>query len=289
MSIDMRPFDLPTMVGMLITDHAASLAEGDVQVGLRLHGGAGGLLFGDARRIAGVLERCVGRMLDARPGRLDISARNGRTNNHAAQLLICIAIDVPIARDEALALQALLAPVLRRLGARLSISHDTPRDRTDPAGTSLEIEIAVERHHPGLPEGTPTLLDRPMRVLYADDDTISRYVMKAMMDHVGAESFAAENGADTIHAWRKQDCDVILLDILMPKIDGVTVARRIRAEESISGRRRTPIVAVTASATPQQAEICRSAGMDALVTKPLELDYLYATISRLTGHRLMRL
>ena len=73
--------------------------------------------------------------------------------------------------------------------------------------------------------------------------------------------------------------DLILMDIQMPIMDGITAATEIRKAEGATGRRRTPIVALTANALTHQVEEYLAAGMDAHVAKPIEIAKLYDAIS----------
>ena len=83
-----------------------------------------------------------------------------------------------------------------------------------------------------------------------------------------------ENGVLALEAWRAEDWDVILMDIQMPVMDGLTAARAIRAEEAQSGRPRTPIIALTANAMAHQVAEYRAAGMDGHISKPIVVEEL---------------
>jgi CheY-like chemotaxis protein len=88
-----------------------------------------------------------------------------------------------------------------------------------------------------------------------------------------------ENGADAVDAWRAAHWDLVLMDIQMPVMDGVTATRLIRQAEREAGRPRTPIVALTANALSHQAAEYVAAGMDGLVPKPIEFSQLLAAIA----------
>ncbi len=111
--------------------------------------------------------------------------------------------------------------------------------------------------------------DREMRILAAEDNGVNRLVLSTLLEQFGAAPVMVENGALAIEAWRTGDWDVILMDIQMPVMDGLTAARAIRAEEARSGRPRTPIIALTANAMAHQVAEYRAAGMDGHVSKPI--------------------
>lgn len=87
-----------------------------------------------------------------------------------------------------------------------------------------------------------------------------------------------ENGEEAVARWREGNFDLILMDLQMPKVDGVTAAKTIRRLEKESGRESTCIIALTAHARPEIEEECFEAGMDTFITKPVNSRVLYAAI-----------
>jgi len=88
----------------------------------------------------------------------------------------------------------------------------------------------------------------------------------------------AENGARAVELCSQAHYDLILMDVQMPVMDGLTATREIRRSEQLD--RRTPIIALTASAITDELERCIGAGMDGLLTKPLEPMRLSETVAR---------
>ena len=97
---------------------------------------------------------------------------------------------------------------------------------------------------------------------------------------MGLEPTLVENGAEAIEAWKSGQWDVILMDIQMPVMDGVTAAREIRTFEAREDRRRTPIIAVTANAMSHQVAEYIEAGMDDVAPKPIDAAKLFEAIER---------
>ena len=120
----------------------------------------------------------------------------------------------------------------------------------------------------------------PIRILAAEDNEVNRLVLTTLLAQAGVALTLVEDGAQAVDAWRQGDWDVILMDIQMPVKDGVTAAREIRAEEIMAGRRRIPILAVTANAMPTQCAAYQAAGMDLVVPKPLEAGRLFHAIDQ---------
>ncbi len=118
-----------------------------------------------------------------------------------------------------------------------------------------------------------------LRLLAAEDNPTNQQVLTAVLGSLGIEVQIVPNGQEAIEAWRTGSFDLILMDIQMPVLDGIAAAARIRDAEMKSGRRRTPIVALTANALTHQIEEYLAVGMDAHVAKPIEIARLYDTIS----------
>ncbi|HEY9217249.1 MAG TPA: ATP-binding protein [Phenylobacterium sp.] len=119
-----------------------------------------------------------------------------------------------------------------------------------------------------------------LRLLAAEDNETNQQVLSAVMASLGIDVEIVEDGAAAVEAWRKGDYDLILMDIQMPVMDGIQAARAIRNAERKEGRRRTPIVALTANALSHQVEEYLAAGMDGHISKPIEIAKLYDGIVR---------
>ena len=119
-----------------------------------------------------------------------------------------------------------------------------------------------------------------LRVLVAEDNEVNRRLAVRLLERRGHDVVGVEDGARAVAAVQEDRFDLVLMDVQMPGMDGFEATRRIRAAEKASGRR-TPIIAVTASAQKGDRERCLEAGMDGYVTKPVEAENLYATIERI--------
>jgi len=118
----------------------------------------------------------------------------------------------------------------------------------------------------------------PLRVLAAEDNAVNQLVLQTLLQQVGVDPVLVSDGAQALASWRDGEWDLILMDIQMPVMDGVTATRAIRGEEAASGRPRTPIVALTANVMDDQVRAYRTAGMDDVVAKPIEARRLIEAI-----------
>lgn len=117
-------------------------------------------------------------------------------------------------------------------------------------------------------------------ILIVEDNEKNRKLLRKVLERLGYRTIEVETGEDAIEAARAHSPDLVLMDYLLPGIDGIETFRRIRADPGI---RRMPIVAVTASAMPEDSARMRRAGFDGFETKPINVKRLIATIESLLG------
>ncbi|WP_293905239.1 ATP-binding protein [Phenylobacterium sp.] len=119
-----------------------------------------------------------------------------------------------------------------------------------------------------------------LRLLAAEDNEINQLVLTTLLGQLGIETTVVADGAEAVAAWESAEWDAILMDVQMPHTDGPTATRLIRQREAELGRRRTPILALTANTMSHQAEAYLAAGMDGVVAKPIEVGQLLAALQR---------
>ncbi len=116
-----------------------------------------------------------------------------------------------------------------------------------------------------------------LRVLVAEDNPVNQKLIRALLLKFGSIVSIAANGLEAIQQMRDHDFDIILMDIQMPLMDGLTATRSIRRE--IAADRQPAIVALTANAMPGDREICIEAGMDDYLAKPLRMQKVRRVLS----------
>jgi len=117
------------------------------------------------------------------------------------------------------------------------------------------------------------------RVLVVDDNSVNRRILARQIELAGASTDTAAGGEEALELMRRAPYDLVLADLQMPGMDGFELAGRIRARETAERATRTPILAVTASALEDQEQKAREAGMDGLITKPIGVEQLRATLA----------
>ncbi len=129
----------------------------------------------------------------------------------------------------------------------------------------------MDRKNPALPR---------MKVLVAEDDPAQLKLLRVFLEHLGQEVVCAENGEEALHAFRETQPDLVLMDILMPGIDGFEATSRIK---DMAGDAWVPVVFLTA--LQQQASVIAglTAGGHDYIVKPVDLDVLEHKLHALIG------
>lgn len=123
------------------------------------------------------------------------------------------------------------------------------------------------------------------RVLVVDDSEVNREVAGEALGRLGVIVTLAEDGLQAIEALQVSTFDLVLMDGSMPVLDGFEASRRIRAEETETGRTRTPIVALTAHVVGAGADAWQTSGMDDVIHKPFTLADLTRILGRFCADR----
>ncbi len=122
-------------------------------------------------------------------------------------------------------------------------------------------------------------------VLLAEDNHVNQMLAVKLLKKQGHETTVAENGRIALEDWQAGHFDFILMDMMMPEMDGLEATRRIRVAERSRGGGHIPIIAMTANAMTGDRERCLDAGMDGYISKPVKPDVLYEEIDRVLNGR----
>jgi PAS domain S-box-containing protein len=160
-----------------------------------------------------------------------------------------------------------------------SIAVDSPAGRGATFLVALPLSKLSGRSAPAdHPEHRVSRQWAPIRILAAEDNGTNQLVLRTLLNQAGLEVRIVADGMEAVAAWAEKSWDLILMDIQMPKMDGLTATGVIRSREAAEGRRRTPILALTANAMDHEVAEYKRCGMDGYVAKPIELQKLYAAI-----------
>jgi CheY-like chemotaxis protein len=116
-----------------------------------------------------------------------------------------------------------------------------------------------------------------MQILLAEDSLVNQKLAVALLESHGHAVTVVGDGLDAVSAVKSRKFDLVLMDVQMPEMDGLSATRAIRAQEQARGGH-IPIVGMTAHALKGDREICLEAGMDEYVAKPIRAEHLFAAI-----------
>jgi CheY-like chemotaxis protein len=139
----------------------------------------------------------------------------------------------------------------------------------EPAARQAQL---VTRHSLG--EGRTRL-----RVLVAEDSAVNQLLAKRLVEKQGHSAVLVASGREALEALERETFDLVLMDVQMPDVDGLEAAATIRQRERRTGAH-LPIIAMTAGAMQGDKERCLEAGMDAYVSKPVNVNELFTAIER---------
>ena len=176
-------------------------------------------------------------------------------------------------------------------GLGLSIARDLAElmggsiqaDAAPGKGATFTVVLPLERASDAAPAASANLSDateRPLRILLADDHPTNRKVVELMLSATEADLVSVENGLEAVEAFEAAPFDLVLMDMQMPVMDGLTAIGRIRAHEAAHSLVRAPIIMLTANALPEHVRAAAEAGADRHLAKPVTAQTLLNAIGQ---------
>jgi PAS domain S-box-containing protein len=144
---------------------------------------------------------------------------------------------------------------------------------------SLQANASSVHHAPGAPVAARVLSGQ--HILLVDDNPMNLAVGRGILEHAGASVDMACNGEEALEMLQAhgKSYSVVLMDVQMPVMDGLTATRKLRQELKLT----LPVLAMTAGVMPSEQAMCKQAGMDDLIGKPLDVDAMLRTVAKFCG------
>ncbi|MGV3613748.1 MAG: ATP-binding protein [Fimbriimonas sp.] len=295
--IELTPVDLSALIGDVV-----ALYRGHAQsrgVGLAVEGPSGPAgVLADPVRLKQVLGNLVGNALKfTHEGEVRIEWSLRRTGTEVSLALDVVDTGIGIPSDR---LATIFEPfdqgdvsIQRRFGGTglgLAISKrlvdlmgGTLSVRSDAEGSTFSVNVrftAVEVAAPAS-ENRPETTRLNLRILLAEDNPVNVMVATRILNLLGCQVDIASDGLEAISLALEGEYDVIMMDVQMPKCDGLEACRAIRAAEARFGGHRR-IMALTANAMAENRQECEAAGMDDFLPKPFTLNDVRARLEAIT-------
>lgn len=153
----------------------------------------------------------------------------------------------------------------------LILSRIDKKGQPDSAGPELDIQSLMNKDY---------AVRNPLNILVAEDNKINQLLIKKILSNLGYQIQIAENGIEALEACRNNDFDLVLMDIQMPKMDGIEATKQILKSDH---QNKPLIVALTANTTEGIKETCLAAGMTDYMSKPLNIETLVTALEKLPG------
>lgn len=300
-------FSLRAMIESVATFACQLAEEKGLQLSLTVDPEVPPYLVGDPLRLTQILTNLVGNAVKfTRQGRVEVSCSCRETSDSKATLLFSVSdtgiglapeqmgkLFQPFSQADASTARkyggtglglAIARQLVTMMGGRIWVESQPGEGSTFRFVVSLAVADSVWRQKlESMPAGPPASALVPpslppgMRVLLAEDNRFNQEMVLELLGEVGVSADVVENGHEALQSLGKKDFDLILMDMMMPEMDGLEAARRIRSESRWA---RLPIVALTANAGVEDRERCLAVGMDDVLTKPFDPADLYRMLER---------
>lgn len=290
-----HPADLLAQSAAASRDCAASKK---LPIHVRVLPGAEAPVIADHRRLRQILHRLVSNAVKfTTEGEIILTAsregsqtifRVSDTGTGIDQALVPTLFEAFVQADDSISRDHVGAGLGLAVARRLTraMGGEIELESTSPAGSTFVVRLPL-----ALADVDPTPATQveevlaeagsAARVLIVDDHPTNREVARLMLAPLGCDVFEAVDGVEAVEMASAAPYDLILMDVRMPRMDGLAATQAIRALDGAFAR--TPILAVTADAMPEDAARCLAAGMDGHVAKPLTHASLFAAIDAVMG------
>ncbi len=298
MRLERQPFDLATVSSRVAELHRASAEAKGIRLHWNISEAARGCYLGDSIRLTQVLSNLLSNAVkftavgevslriscDDGVARFDISDTGmGFDESVKARLFNRFEqADVSIRRrfgGTGLGL-AICQSLVRLMGGEIDARSAVGEGATFTVLLPLMQVDAAPAAEAGRHEAPAELPG--LQVLLAEDHPTNQRVVRLILEAVGVELTVVENGALALEAFAQQRFDLVLMDMQMPEMDGLTATVQLRAMEAAEGAVRTPVIMLTANALDEHVRASLNAGADLHLSKPLRAAELLDAIAALT-------
>lgn len=305
--IETKPFDLSELLREIVILYSASAIEKGLDMTWYMDEDLPKIVTGDGILIRQVLSNLIGNAIKfTKTGSVKVMAELIGASKTDVQLRLSVKdTGIGIAMDEQVRIfdrftqldssyskkyqgtglgLATAEKIVGKMGGELSVDSVLNEGSTFSFILNLslpeEITEVVPQRGIFVREELKGLVSKP--VLVVDDDETSREFVLRLLDKYGVSANGMCSGKDAVSQYKKDNYCMIFMDVQMPQMDGLEATRLIRSMEADAAHH-TPIIALTAYAFKEDEENCLRAGMDAYLSKPVDVELFYKTLLRYLG------
>jgi signal transduction histidine kinase/CheY-like chemotaxis protein len=291
--LDYAGFDLHDLVKSAGGTLRARADEKSLQSGVHIGTSCPRFVKGDAGRLRQILANLIENAVKfTEEGSVQLHVNSGETGDRLNLRFDVIDTDIGFSEAEKTKLfqpyrqaDRAMAGQFGGTGLGLSIARrlvelmggEISCESAPAQGSLFWFTIPAERAMPAADKDTPVPGTLSGRVLVVEDNAVNRMLIAAYLDEFGLSYDIAEGGAEAVKRLGTKAYDLVLMDIMMPELDGVEATKRIRKLRGAAAE--VPIVALTAYAMKGDRETYLAAGMDGYVSKPIRGRELFAALA----------
>jgi signal transduction histidine kinase/ligand-binding sensor domain-containing protein/CheY-like chemotaxis protein len=305
LTLDSSPFNLPVLLEETIKTLAVPARQKGLKLTFHVEEGVPEFVVGDAVRLRQVLTNLIGNSIkfteqgqvtvrveqvarkSADTARLQFSVRDtgiGIPENKLSMIFVPFEqADTSTTRKfggTGLGL-AICSRLVHLMGGEIRAESREGQGSTFYFTAEFEVKpVEAVNYQPSSTAERNSLISakgRCLSILLAEDNPINRRLAVALLEKMGHAVTVVENGKEAVTSCLQSNFDLVLMDVQMPEMDGITATAMIRAHEKTNGKR-TPVVAMTAHAMIGDRDYCVAAGMDGYLAKPISSKELQEVI-----------
>ena len=169
---------------------------------------------------------------------------------------------------------SIVKKLITAMGGSISV------ESTPGQGATFTVKLGIQVAETAPVKATSVVADRisPLNILIADDNAVNRMVLSRLLEKDQHAVVSVNDGRDVLQYTEFHDVDIVLMDIQMPEIDGISATKLIRQRQGHKGE--VPIVAITANTLPDEVDRIMEAGMNDYIAKPFLYEKVQAALSR---------
>ncbi len=297
-------FNLKSLLVEIVKTHSSSINHKGLELHYTFASSIPPLLVGDPNRLSQILNNLISNAIKfTEKGDIDISViKLSETNDEVELKFIVSDTGIGISPEDINRLfqsfsqiensftkeyggtglgLAISRNLIELMGGKIEVESEKGKGSTFSFYLKLKLGVDKEKDSNYIPKITKPI--KQLKILLVEDDFVNQRVISKMLMEKGHVIYTANNGLEALDLFEQNKYDVILMDIQMPKMNGVETISRLKEKQDASNH--TPVIALTAYALQGDRERFLALGFDGYIAKPIQMSELFYTIDRIAEHQ----